>query len=1807
LGDDGIHTYFTSETPDVSRRIIDAVRASVDRAAGRRVDVDILIFAFTDARIADALLELAARPAVHVRIVTDFSQLTPSGGRQPARIEKLARARALGRVWVRYKKDDPYRWDEEKGRPTYHHGSSEGLLHHKGLVTRIDGRVDLLVVGSFNWSVTAESKNYENLVLIEASNPVHRPMMRAFADEFVALFNHPDTLTRRQAAAHKRRVYNRLLDERGLPALQEILVATPPVPYEPPVATPFVDVNAPSDANVAQLTALLRSRDALRGVIYQGATFGPFSSWDDLLGRVGAVARLPAGRLAELEPRLEYGPGRVPLALADAGWFRRALKLSPEAADAIVALRAEQGDLESAEELRGLPGISDAVFRRIRDRLDDDVGRVHFSARAFGDEIATAGYAPANRDRTVPLMGLDGRVDRAAPSLTVAAVDLFRRARPGEVVELALYGFGQDTPEYRELVQAASRGVAFRVVLNRAYNEGVANALKELADGGLPVQVRLMRSRTLHEKFGVVGDDLFQGSANVTRSASGRHSENRFLIKNNAEEAADDPGGPVRVVFTTRDDFVGRLAEVATARQVLGHTTVLRRPEPAALEEILVRTVGAVGYRFEDDELPRQMAAEVQGERAALPLLQFAAHLLWQRRDEAAKTLGRAAYEDMGGVAGALAHHADGILEGMNDTQIAAARLLLLRMVTSDGTRQTRPRGELVEGLGAEVEEVLGRLIDGRLVAARRSLDRRVRRGRGDEAELELVHDSLIRTWGQLARWIDETREERAFLDDVMPAAERWDRRGQHADALWQGDVLADAVRSARRCSGAVPDPIPAFLDAGLAREQQRQTTRRALTIGAISLLALVAVAMSALTYEAQKQRGVAEAQRSEADLQRNEAELQRAAVEREGAAAAFQRGDTVEARAKLRSSLETADSPGARALWWHLRRTPQAWLRELGTMVWAVDVAPDGSTVAVGAQDGLVHLIDVATGTPSALRGHRDQVFAVQYSPDGSLLASGAQDGEVRVREAATGRLVWRADGHEIRVDEVRFTPDGESLVSGSLDGTFAVWGARDGEPGQKFAWGEDGAEGFVLSPDGRQLAAAGHHGQLRVWNLADGQVAKTAIEGGAKIAGLAYHPDGSLLAAAIPGSGIALLDTGDWSTRAVLGADHGPGVVEFNEDGSRLASAGLDLTIRIWDPASEAEIQRFEGHSSLIWGLGFTPSGRHLVSASRDETVRLWDLEAVPSSLVSEGHTSAVTGLAFRPDGGELASASVDGSVRFWDPATGASTREALVQPDEVNQLAYHPDGTLLATSSADARVRLWDLDTRQVDAMITHHEEFSWGVDFSSDGRLFASTDWGGRVVVWDLARGFARHVVDRSPIGIWDVRFRNDGRELVWADDEGRLVTASPIDGRVRRTYSAHDQPRTWAVDYAPDGRTLVSGGDDRAVRITELRTGRSRLLGRLDARIHGTRFHPDGDRVCVTAADGSVFLWPVDGGEPLELAGHRAEANACRFSPDGRLVATSGDDRALRLWDVETGRPFWRAVLLLPDTRTLLTHRGWHDAGGAAVDAPATGWGRAAEGALHGSAAGDGRLCLLGHDGQLQLWDRNRDTRLGEHGAEEPTALVAGPGGCLALLDGGAVVLLDAEGQLRTLGQGGSAVTWDGGEILVAAAGGIHRFGADGTALGARSAEEGASAMAAVEGGLVIGYPEGGFRFVGSGEDATQRTDFEAVPASAVTRVAAGPPGTVIVGFASGALGLWDTGNGGRLHAWELHGAVADAVWSEGHLLATTELGDPLDADLTIYQREHCGVLREVWTDVPLAWEDGHPVVREVPEGHACGD
>ncbi len=116
----------------------------------------------------------------------------------------------------------------------------------------------------------------------------------------------------------------------------------------------------------------------------------------------------------------------------------------------------------------------------------------------------------------------------------------------------------------------------------------------------------------------------------------------------------------------------------------------------------------------------------------------------------------------------------------------------------------------------------------------------------------------------------------------------------------------------------------------------------------------------------------------------------------------------------------------------------------------------------------------------------------------------------------------------------------------------------------------------------------------------------------------------------------------------------------------------------------------------------------------------------------------------------------------------------------------------------------------------------------------------------------------------------------------------------------------------AVAVAPDGRRVVSAGWDGTLRVWELATGR--LLRRIEGgwkAVKTVAVTPDGRRVVFGADDRLLHVWELDGGEVHRLAGHTDLVQTVAVGADGRRALSGGDDNSVWLWDLEAGRELGR--------------------------------------------------------------------------------------------------------------------------------------------------------------------------------------------------------------------------------------------------------------------------------------------------------
>ncbi len=183
------------------------------------------------------------------------------------------------------------------------------------------------------------------------------------------------------------------------------------------------------------------------------------------------------------------------------------------------------------------------------------------------------------------------------------------------------------------------------------------------------------------------------------------------------------------LVLVMRDDFLYHCQRYQQIAPICEALTLLGPPSGDGLRRALKEPAARQLYRFESELLVDRIIAEVEGERGALPLMAFAVHRLWEERDRDERLLTGEAYERIGGVAGALARHAEATLERIGFERLPIVRELFRNLVTSEGTRAVREVDELLsvfpEEQRASAEEVLRELIDARLLTALSRPERR--------------------------------------------------------------------------------------------------------------------------------------------------------------------------------------------------------------------------------------------------------------------------------------------------------------------------------------------------------------------------------------------------------------------------------------------------------------------------------------------------------------------------------------------------------------------------------------------------------------------------------------------------------------------------------------------------------------------------------------------------------------------------------------------------------------------------------------------------------------------------------------------------------------------------------------------------------------------------------------------------------------------------------------------------------------------------------------------------------------------------
>jgi WD40 repeat protein len=990
---------------------------------------------------------------------------------------------------------------------------------------------------------------------------------------------------------------------------------------------------------------------------------------------------------------------------------------------------------------------------------------------------------------------------------------------------------------------------------------------------------------------------------------------------------ADGPNGPTAIVILVlRADFLDAVTAYPLLASALSRGPLVVGPMNRDEVRQAIRAPASTAGLALEPGLVDVLLADLGAGRdrghdpGALPMLAHALLETWLRRDHRVLTV--AGYHATGGVDSAISHRAESVYAELDEAGQAAAQAMLVRLVHArDYTRRRSTKAALLSATEdqSRAADVLDRLAAARLLTI-------------GQDSVEIAHEALLRGWPRLRDWLDADRDLHVLSQEIETDAERWDqaRRAEaararswwrwwssgsaSADMLYRGGRLA-AVRE-RLAGRRLADSLSAaFLRASGA--QQRRTARFRLGIVA-TIVASLAVASSAAFAWDQRQAAI--------DNERIAVALQKQAITR-----------------KLLSQAELIRNTDPRAA--------------LQLAVAAHRITP--------MNEGITNIINtfIATGYAGSFTIHKDGVSRVVFAPNGRTLAA--------VDKKRAGVILWdmadMADGKAPpqpaspvpivteAVNDVVFAPNSSTLATISYDGAVTLWDVANPKEPQRLGLLTDHQAPVyeaVFAPNSSMLVTISYDGAVTLWNIADRRAPQRIGQPLTGQRAPVFAPDSRTLATTDEDGVVTLWDVADRRAPQRIGqllTGHQTPVdnVVFAPDSRTLATTDENGVVTLWDVADRRVPrhigQPLTGHQARV----FAPDSRTLVTTDEDGMMTLWDVadRRAPQRIGQPltGHQTPVDNVVFAPDSRTLATTDENGMMTLWDVADREAPQR-IGQPltiQNVSTRVFTPavvftSSHTLATADEDGVVTLWDIADRQalqpLGQPLTGHQGPVSTVAFAPDNRTLVTVARNEyvedprvedqKVILWDIADPKAPQPLGQPLTGhqgpVSAVTYAPDSRTLATGGDDGQTILWNVTDPKAPKPLgqplTGHQGPVS-AVTYAPDGHTMVTAGDEDGKvilwNVTDPKTPQplgQPLTVHEDGVASEMVFAPDS-RTLVTASNyGRVILWDVtDPRAPQRLGpltGYQGPVSAVAFAPDGHtLVTVDDEDGKVISWNV----------------------------------------------------------------------------------------------------------------------------------------------------------------------------------------------------------------------------------------------------------------------------------------------------------------
>ena len=395
-----------------------------------------------------------------------------------------------------------------------------------------------------------------------------------------------------------------------------------------------------------------------------------------------------------------------------------------------------------------------------------------------------------------------------------------------------------------------------------------------------------------------------------------------------------------------------------------------------------------------------------------------------------------------------------------------------------------------------------------------------------------------------------------------------------------------------------------------------------------------------------------------------------------------------------------------------------------------------------------------------------------------------------------------------------------------------------------------------------------------------------------------VAFSPDGSQIASASGDSTVKIWSVNGKEMQTLIGHSSEVRSVAFSPNGKQIASASEDGAVKIWSIEGE-ELLTLKGHNNSVYSVAFSPNGEQIVSASYGGIIKMWSVDG-KELLTLKGHNSSVYSVAFSPNGKQIASASNDGTVKIWS-IEGEELLTFKGHNGSVYSVAFSPNGEQIVSASGDRTIKIWSVDGREL-LTFKSHNNFVFNVTFSHNGKQIASASKDGSIRLWSID-GEELQILKGHSGGICSIAFSPDDRQLA-SGSWDKTIKIWSIDDKDWQTLKGHKKDVT-SVVFSPDSMIIASGSDDHTVKLWSRDGKELHTFEGHENWVTSIAFSPNGKYLVSASADNTVKLWSIEGKELKTFEGHSSWVNSVAFSPNGKQIASAGKDNTIKVWSMDS--------------------------------------------------------------------------------------------------------------------------------------------------------------------------------------------------------------------------------------------------------------------------------------------------------------